>query len=172
VVQLIGWWLSGSLALLGDTGHVGMDFLGLSIASYIALRVIRNISEEKKIRTGGLAVQVTLLAIVVGWLFLGSWERFNDPVTVIPFPLIITAAIGLLLNVVQLWILHPGFANKNMRAARLHAFQDLLSSIGVVISGVIIWAFGWIYTDPVASAGIGLWLTWQIYLLLADKHAH
>jgi cobalt-zinc-cadmium efflux system protein len=171
-IQILGWWYSESLALLGDTGHVGVDFLGLSTAAIIALKVAKKRSEENAIRTGGLAIQATLLAVVVGWLFLGAWERFHHPINIVPLPLIIAATIGLLLNILQLKILHPGFANKNMRAARLHALQDLLSSIGVVASGIIIWIFGWVYTDPIVSAGIGLWLAWQIYLLLKGKHAH
>jgi cobalt-zinc-cadmium efflux system protein len=171
-IQLIGWLLSQSLALLGDTGHVSVDWLGLWIAAFIAYRVMRNKSEENKIRSVGLAVQVALLVIVVGWLFVGSFERFYDPIDVVPAPLMIAATIGLSLNGVQLWILHPGFTNKNMRAARLHAFQDLLSSIGVVASGIIIWISGWVYTDPIVSTCIALWLMLQIYLLMTDKHTH
>jgi cobalt-zinc-cadmium efflux system protein len=160
------------LALLGDTGHVGIDFLGLSVAAIISLHVIKNKSEEKTIRNKGLAVQITLLCLIVGWLLVESWERFQAPIQVVPMPLMASATIGLALNALQLWILHPRFKNVTMKAARLHALQDLLGSVGVVASGIIIWVFGWIYADPVASFMIALWLTWQIYLLLTNKHTH
>ena len=76
----------------------------------------------------------------------------------------IVAAIGLVINIVGMFILRAGSKESlNMKGAYFEVLSDMLTSIGVIIAGMIMLTTGWYYADPLISAGIGLFIlprTW------------
>ena len=155
VEALFGLW-SGSLALLSDAGHMTADTLSLMLAAFAAW-FKRQPTTSK--HTYGFAraeviaswlSSILLLAVIVG-ISMEAIERFRTPHTIATKPVIIVAIIGLAINIITAWILNQGEKNLNTRAALLHVFGDLLGSVAVLASGIIIYFTNWTPIDPILS---------------------
>src|SRR5690554_6402823 len=80
------------------------------------------------------------------------------------------AVSGLFVNLVGLWLLHSGKSdNLNMRGAWLHVLGDMLGSVGAILAGLLIWAFGWAWADPLASIIIAILVLWSAWHLLKAR---
>ena len=171
IAEVVGGWLSNSLALLADAGHMLSDAaaLGLSLfALWIAQRPAtarRTYGYYRAEILAALANGAALVAIAV-MIFLEAYERLGAPPEVRGGLMIAIATGGLAVNVVSLWILDAGKStNLNIRGAWLHVLGDLLGSVGAIAAGVLIWAFHWDWADPVASviiAALVLYSSWQL----------
>jgi cobalt-zinc-cadmium efflux system protein len=160
-VEAAGGWISNSLALLGDAGHMLTDTLALGF-SLIALHLSRRPATAKRTfgyhRTEIMAALVNgfTLLVVAGFIFYEAFERFNSPLPVKSTMMLVVAVVGLVVNIVALIALkdaHHG--NLNVRSAFLHVAGDLLSSIGVIVAAVIIAFTGWKVIDPLIAVMIG-----------------
>ena len=147
-----GWW-SGSLALLGDAGHMFTDAVALLIAA-LAARIARlppsprhSFGMARAQFVAALLNAVFMLA-VVGMLSVEAVERLIDPVDVRGEAVTAVAGAGLLLNMAVAWMLSRGTRDLNMRAALLHVMGDLLGSIAAIVSGVLVMVTGWTRADP------------------------
>jgi cobalt-zinc-cadmium efflux system protein len=159
--ELIGGLVSNSLALLSDAGHVLTDAFALGL-SLIAVRISRRPSDSRATygyqRVGLLAAVInglSLLGISV-FIFIESYHRFVSPPDVQISVMLPIAVGGLLGNMLMAFILGHGHHDLNIRSAWLHILGDLLSSVGVIISGIVIYLTGWTYADPVAGILIGI----------------
>lgn len=155
IEALFGIW-SGSLALLGDAGHMCADSLSLLLAAF-AIWIKRRPATAK--HTYGFArieviaawISSILLFLITISIAIKAFDRFHNPHDIASGTVIIVALIGLFINILVAWILHKGEKTLNTRAALLHVFSDLLASIAVLISGVIIHFTGWNLIDPILS---------------------
>jgi len=177
VAEVIGGWLTNSLALLADAGHMLSDAgaLGLSLfAVRIAQRppsATRTYGYYRAEILAALANGATLVAISA-LIFAEAYERFGAPPEVRGGLMMIIASGGLLVNVIGLWILDAGKSgNLNVRGAWLHVLGDLLGSVGAIAAGVLIWAFDWNWADPVASVIIGALVLYSSWHLLREAVA-
>jgi cobalt-zinc-cadmium efflux system protein len=76
---------------------------------------------------------------------------------------------GLFVNLAGLWVLGPGRSdNLNVRGAWLHVMSDALGSVGAIVAGALIWAFGWTWADAVASLAIAGLIVFSAWHLLRD----
>ena len=157
VVEAVGGWLAGSLALIADAGHMLSDTAALALA-WTAFRVARRPHDEK--RTYGyhrfeiLAAFVNGLVLfaIAAWICFEAVGRLREPVTVLGAPMLAVAVAGLVVNVVALLVLRGGDrGNLNVRAALLHVLGDLLGSIGAIAAAIVILATGWMPIDPILS---------------------
>jgi cobalt-zinc-cadmium efflux system protein len=157
VVEAVGGWLAGSLALIADAGHMLSDTAALALA-WAAFRVARRPHDEK--RTYGyhrfeiLAAFVNGLVLfaIAAWICFEAVGRLRAPVPVLGTPMLIVASAGLMVNIVALFVLRGGDrANLNVRAALLHVLGDLLGSIGAIAAAIVILATGWTPIDPILS---------------------
>jgi len=171
LAEVAGGWISGSLALLADAGHMFSDSFSLGLALfafYIGDKA------PDKLRTFGyqrfqvLAAFVNglgLLAIAV-WIFIAAIQRFTQPVDVMAGPMMVVAILGLLVNLVVFKILHGGDQeNLNLRGAVLHVIGDLLGSVAAIVASIVILLTGWMPIDPLLSmlaAGLILRAAWKI----------
>ena len=161
VLEVAGGILSNSLALISDAGHVLTDAfaLGLSmIAAYISRRPSDFRATYGYQRVGILAASIngiSLLAISL-FIFIESYKRFQSPPEIIVSVMLPIAAAGLIGNIVMALILGHGHHDLNIKSAWLHVLGDTLSSVGVILSGIIVYMTGWSYADPVASIIIGI----------------
>jgi cobalt-zinc-cadmium efflux system protein len=162
VVELIGGWVTNSLALLSDAGHMFADVGALGI-SVLALRLAQRPPTASK--TFGYHRGEILAAFVNGlilWLIVGliareAYQRFVDPPVVRGAGMIAVAVVGLGVNLASLWVLRRSrAASLNLRAAFLHVLGDALGSVGAIVAGIIILLWDWPLADPLVSIGIGV----------------
>jgi cobalt-zinc-cadmium efflux system protein len=161
IAEVIGGIISKSLALLSDAGHMLTDVFALGL-SMIALRIGRKPSDRRATfgyqRIGLLSAVINAVSLIVIALFIfyESYHRFLSPPQIHTTTMLIIAGIGLIGNILIALILGHSHKDLNIKSAWLHVLGDTLSSVGVIISGVIIFYTGWPYADPVASILIGV----------------
>ena len=156
---------TSSLALLSDAGHMFTDVLGVGM-SLAAIAAARGAGPTDR-RTFGLyrgevlaaLANAALLCGVAGWVVVEAVRRFAAPPEVPGLPLVLTAAAGLVANVVVLLLLRDGARESlNVRGARLEVLADLLGSVGVLLAGAVTLLTGWAYADPLVAIAIGLFV--------------
>lgn len=157
IAEVIGALMTGSLALLVDAGHMLTDAAGLLMALVAASLVLRPATPE---RTWGFrraevlaaGAQAAVLLAVGAYAFIEGVRRLNDPPEVSSTGLLIFGIVGLLGNLVSLWVLSAGRrANLNMRAAFLEVVNDALGSVAVIVSAIVIATTGWTRVDALAG---------------------
>ncbi|GAB4344333.1 MAG: cation diffusion facilitator family transporter [Gammaproteobacteria bacterium] len=158
VEAVAGWW-SGSLALLGDAGHMLTDGASLGLAAFAAWLARRPPSPKHSYGLGRAELLAALLnalfmiAIVVA-ITSAAVERLITPRPVAGETVTAVAAIGLLINLAVVWLLSQGGQNVNTRGALLHVLGDLLGSVAALAAGVVITVTGWTPIDPILSLAI------------------
>jgi len=174
VAEYIGGVLSGSLALLSDAGHNLSDVLSL-VLGYIGQKV--SAREPGRKYTFGLKRFEVLIALVnaLGLLFIGGYivveafQRYNNPVDIQPGIMLPVALIGLAGNVFSILVLQSSRKdNLNMKAAFLHLLYDAISSVAVIITGVVVLFTGWMVLDLVVSLVIVFMIVWSSMDILRD----
>lgn len=174
-VEMIGGWLSGSLALLSDAAHMFTDVASLVIA-LIAMQIGKKGADAK--RTFGYyrfeilaaVANAVILFLVAFYIFYEAYQRIKAPENVHSTSMIIIASIGLLVNWITIRLLKTGSQhNLNVRGAYLEAWADLLSSIGVICAAAIIYVTGWERMDSIIAIAIGLWVLPRTWLLLKES---
>jgi cobalt-zinc-cadmium efflux system protein len=170
IAEVIGGIVTNSLALLADAAHMLTDVVGLLLA-FIAIKIERKADPSRTYgyyRTEILAAvinAVVLLGISIYVLF-EAYQRFQNPPEVQSKSMLIVAGIGLLVNIVGMMILRKDSEGSlNMKGAYFEVLSDMLTSVGVMIAGVIMLTTGWYYADPLISAAIGLLIfprTWRL----------
>lgn len=162
IVEVIGGFLTNSLALLSDAGHMLSDAaaLGLSLAAFkIGERGASTSKTYGYKRFEILAAWINGVALIIIslYIFWEAYHRFFQPPEV-GSGMLIVAGIGLVVNLVVAWILMKGDTseNLNLRSAFLHVLGDLLGSVGAIVAGLLILAFGWNIADPIASVLVAL----------------
>jgi cobalt-zinc-cadmium efflux system protein len=191
-VEAVAGFLTGSLALLSDAGHMLTDVVGLGMALAaieLASRSARRHDRADAGHTFGLYrleilaafVNAMLLFAVAIWVAIEAIRRLFDEPQITGIPMLIVAALGLLVNLIAFALLRSGSAESlNVRGAYLEVAADTISSAGVILAAALVAGFGWTWADPVVAMLIGLWIlprTWQlgrqavrILLQAAPKH--
>lgn len=155
VESVAGWW-SGSLALLGDAGHMFTDGVSLGIAAFAAWLALRPPSHRHSYGLG----RAELLAALLNALFMigivvaitsAAIDRLMTPRPVTGETVTVVALIGLIINGIVIWLLSRGEQNINTRGALLHVLGDLLGSVAALMAGVVITVTGWTPIDPILS---------------------
>jgi cobalt-zinc-cadmium efflux system protein len=161
VGEVIGGFLSNSLALLSDAGHVFTDVfaLGLSLA---ALRIAERPPNYRATygyqRIGLLAALANgcSLVLISIFIFIEAYGRLQAPPQIDSGIMLIVAIAGLVGNIVMIRILGHDHGNLNIKSAWLHVVGDALTSVGVIIAAVVIRYTGWYLIDPIVSTVVGL----------------
>lgn len=161
LVEIVGGWLANSLALLSDAGHVFTDLAAL-LLSLVAMRLAARPANSRKTYgfhrfeiLSALVNGVTLVVISL-FIFVEAYRRLRDPQPVQGLEVFVIAILGLIGNGAGVFLLRDAGDNMNMRGAFLHLVGDAVSSIGVIIAGLVIMLTGWSIVDPLVSVGIGL----------------
>lgn len=175
VIEVIGGWLSGSLALLADAGHMLTDTAALALALGAAVLAHRRPDADRvhgQHRVQVLAALVNAVALigVVGWILWEAAERIREPRAVLGTTMLGIAILGLLANIVVLRVLREDHeSNLNVAAARLHVIGDLLGSIGATVAAVVILTTGWTPIDPILSVLVALLILRSAWALLVKS---
>jgi cobalt-zinc-cadmium efflux system protein len=174
VAEVIGGILTNSLALLSDAGHMLTDVLALGL-SYFAISMARRPPTDEKTygfhRTeilAALANGITLVVICL-LIFYEAYQRFNNPPEVKTTGMLIIAVIGLIANLASAVLLSGHSGSLNVRGAFLHVVGDALSSVGIILGGLVILFTGWFWIDPLISVGIGVIIVFGAYNLVRES---
>ncbi len=172
VAEVVGGYLSGSLALIADAGHMLTDTVALFLA-WLGFRLGRRPADSKRSFgyarfevLAGLINALTLFALV-GWIAYEAVQRLFNPHEVLAGPMFVVAVIGLLVNLLVFRILSGADADHvNIKGALLHVLGDLLGSVGAIAAAVIIWLTGWMPIDPILSVLVSLLILRSAWALL------
>ena len=172
VAEVIGGYLSGSLALIADAGHMLTDTVALFLA-WLGFRLGRRPADIRRSfgysRLEVLAGLINALSLfaLVGWIAYEAVQRFLAPEEVLAGPMFVVAVLGLIVNLVVFRILSGADADHvNIKGALLHVLGDLLGSVGAIAAAVIIWLTGWMPIDPILSLVVSLLILRSAWALL------
>jgi cobalt-zinc-cadmium efflux system protein len=174
VLEVIGGILTGSLALLADAGHMLTDVAALALSLGAAWLVRRPATPQRTFgfhRAEILAALINGLSLMVLSLYVvyEAIGRVQAPPTVDSEPLLVIATLGLLANLAAGWVLmRSSGEDLNVRSAYLHVLSDALGSVGAILAGVLMYAYGWYLADPILSLGISALIMWSAWRLLRD----
>jgi cobalt-zinc-cadmium efflux system protein len=175
VIELAGGMLSGSLALISDSGHMFTDALALTLslwASYVATRM----ANERQ--TFGLLRVEILVALVNGVVLVGvslfiiyeAVVRLQNPQPIEGGLMLVIAVIGLVANLAGVLILREkAKENLNVKGAFLHVLGDLLSSVGVIVAAILVYLFDLQQADPVISIAISVIILYGSYRIISQS---
>lgn len=175
VEAMAGWW-SGSLALLGDAGHMLTDAASLGLAALAARIALRPTSARhsyglRRVEALAALANGLFMLVIVGGLVWHAVERLLEPRAVAGEAVILVALGGLVLNLAVAWLLTRGEGDLNTRGALLHVIGDLLGSVAALASGIVILYTGWMPIDPLLTMLIcGLILYSTLSLLRQVVH--
>jgi len=175
LAEAVGGWLTNSLALIADAGHMLTDVAALSLtlgAIWFASRPATARKTFGYYRLEILAAFVNGIALVLLsiWVIYEAIERWQSPPQIDGFYLTAIAFGGLIVNIIAAKLLHSNHKHDlNMRGAWLHVMGDLLGSATAIVAGVLILAFGWLWADPVCSVLISLIIILGAWRLIMES---
>ena len=176
IVEAIGGWIAGSLALISDAGHMATDaasFVVALIAQHVAQRPPNARASYGYARAEVLAAFVNALAMLalVVWIAVEAVARLLTPVPVAGGVVMAIAALGLVVNLFVAWRLSHAHGNLNARGALLHVMGDLLGSVAALVAGAVIAFTGWTPIDPILSIVVSLVILRSTVALLRESTA-
>ena len=175
VAEIVGGLLSTSLALLSDAGHMLVDALALSI-SLIAIWIARRPADTAKtygyhrVEIMAALANGIILVLVAVFIFYQAYQRLLDPPEVEAPLMMAIAAVGLVANLAGILLLRRArHSSINVKAAFWHVLGDTISSVGVIIGGIIIAITGWGIVDPIIAIVIGTIILWGAVRLVRES---
>lgn len=172
-------YISGSLALMSDAGHMLTDAAALLLAWLAGIYMQRPPSKKHsygfmRIEVITALVNALFMIVVIAAIVYEAIERIWHTTHVDGASVFVVATIGLLINIVVAYILAQsnrghGHANLNTRAALVHVIGDLLGSVAAILAGAIIYLTGWMPIDPILSMVICVIVIRSVYKLLKES---
>ncbi|WP_018886348.1 cation diffusion facilitator family transporter [Paenibacillus massiliensis] len=158
-IEAVGGFITNSLALISDAGHMLSDSIALGVALLAftfggkAADATKTFGYRRFEILAAVLNGVTLIGIAL-YIFYEAIQRFANPPEVATVGMLIISVIGLLINIVVAWMMMSKSdteKNLNMRGAYLHVISDMLGSIGAIAAALLMMFFGWGWADPLAS---------------------
>jgi len=174
LVEASAGFLSHSLALLSDAGHVLTDIVALGLAWFATVQAERPADARNTYgyhRTGILAALANAVTLIVIVLVIAyeAVRRFQQPEAVTPWLMFVSAGVGIAINLyIGFGLRKEGAENLNVRAAALHVFGDVGASAAVIVAGVVILLTGWYPADPLLSLAIAVLIAWGAWRILRE----
>jgi cobalt-zinc-cadmium efflux system protein len=177
VVEVVGWLVTGSLALLADAGHMATDAAAVVLAlgaSYLATLKggPRSTFGLHRFEVLAALVNAVVLLFVCAYLLYAGISRLASPEHVDAGPMVAFASVGLVANATSMWVLSRAEKDSlNVRGAANEVFADLLGSLLAVLAGLVIWTTGFTRADSIATLLIALMVVPRSVSLLRDAVA-
>ncbi len=175
IAEIIGGLLSNSLALLSDAGHMFTDTLALAL-SFLAMKFADMPATDRKTfgfyRLEILAAFLNGITLVIISLYImfEAYQRILNPPPVQGTLMLAVAVIGLIANIFgALFLVKHHETSLNIRGAFLHIIGDAISSVGVIIGGIVIYYSGWYLIDPILSILIAIGIMIGSYGLVTES---
>ena len=168
VAEVIGGFLSGSLALIADAGHMLTDAAAIVMALVAMWIADKEASIDRTFgyqRAEVLAALANTFALwlIAGWILFEAYHRaFTEDVEIRGWVVLPVGVGGLIINLIVAWILHRSSQHSmNVEGAFQHVLADLLGSVGVIISAIFVLTLGWVIVDPILSVVIAALIVWS-----------
>ena len=176
VIEVVGAWLTGSLALLADAGHMFSDLAGLIIALTATVVAARPATDRQtfgyqRAEVFGALINGLILVAVAIAVVIGAVSRLlsANVTAVLGTPMLVVAIIGLIANIAAMLLLRPAAGQSiNMRGAYLEVLGDALGSVAVIVAAIVILATGFLQADAIASLLIAAMIVPRAFMLLRD----
>ncbi|WOC15302.1 cation diffusion facilitator family transporter [Pseudochrobactrum sp. MP213Fo] len=174
IAEIIGSYVTGSLALLSDAMHMATDTFALALA-LIAIYLGRRAADI--FRTYGYSrfeilaatINAVLLLLVAFYILYEAYKRLSQPAEVQSVGMLIVATLGLLVNLISMRLLSgKKDESLNVKGAYLEVWADMLGSVGVIVGAVIIYFTAWQWVDSVIAVGIGFMVFPRTWILLKE----
>lgn len=175
IAEAVGGWITNSLALIADAGHMFTDVAALTLtlsAIWFGGRAATSKKTYGYYRLEILAAFINGIALVLLsiWVVVEAVGRWNDPPEVAGLQMSLIAVGGLIVNIIAAFLLHSDHKHDlNMRGAFLHVMGDLLGSVMAIVAGVLILAFEWLWADAVGSALISVIIVIGAWRLIMES---
>ncbi len=175
IIEIIGGFLTNSIALLSDAGHMFTHSFAIGISLIAIIIACKPPCHHRTFglyRTEVLAAFVNglFLLLVVTIIIYEAIQRFIHPVEILGFQMLLIAFIGLTVNLASIYILHGSHKeNLNIRGVFYHMIADAISSIGIVFAALLILYTGWNFVDPLVSLGISVLIIYWAWGILKDS---
>ncbi len=175
LAELVGAYLTRSLALLSDAAHMFTDAAALAV-SLAAIAQGKRAADKK--RTFGYyrfeilaaAFNASLLFLVAMYILYEAYQRLQAPAEIQSLGMLVVATIGLAVNLICMRLLRAGSEESlNVKGAYLEVWSDMLGSIGVILAALTIYFTGWAWVDSLVAAAIGLWVLPRTWVLLKES---
>ncbi len=173
--ELIAGFLTNSLALISDAGHMLSDVGALALSLFAFRMAKRPATHHSTFGYHRVEILAALfngltLWFIVGIIFAAAYSRIFQPPVVASFGMMVVALLGLAVNVAAAAILHAGHHhNLNMRGAFLHVASDAIGSLGAIVAGAVMLTTGWYVADPLISVFIGALILFSSWSLVKDS---
>ncbi|MBO4603542.1 MAG: cation transporter, partial [Salinivirgaceae bacterium] len=175
VAEAIAGWVSNSMGLLADAGHNLSDVASLLLA-LIAFRMAKRKASHhytygyKKSTVLVSLLNAIILMVAVVFIVYESVEQLLNPEPVGGKVIVITAAIGVVINGLTAYLfIDKKDSDLNVKGAYLHMAADALVSVGVVVSGVVIYFTGWYFIDAIIGLTVAVIIIISTWDLLKDS---
>lgn len=172
VVEAVASFLTGSLALLSDAGHMATDAAALGIA-LLAIQLGARKADDRRsygyrrFEILAAALNAAGLFVLGGYIFWEAIGRFRNPEPIGTSGMLVVALIGLVANAIAMFILHGGRNHSlNVRGAYLEVLADFVGSVGVLVAALLIEWTGALWIDPLLAVLIALWVLPRGWTLL------
>lgn len=175
LVEAIGGWLTNSLALIADAGHMLTDVAAMALTLGSFWFASRPATARKtfgfyRLEILAAFINGVVLVLLSLWIIYEAYERWQSPPAVDGSTVALIAVGGLVVNIIAAYLLHAGHKHDlNMRGAFLHVVGDLLGSVAAIAAGVLIMAFGWLWADAACSIAISLIIIYGAWRLVGES---
>lgn len=172
--QVIGGVISGSLALISDAVHNLSDVISL-IITYLA-NLLTNRKKQTLHQTFGYKraeiiaafINSATLIVIAVFLAIEAVKRFSHPGEILSEIVIWLAFIAILGNGISVLLIKKDAGhNLNMKAAYLHLISDLMTSVAVLVAGILMQYYQVYWLDAVLTILISfylLYMSWEIFV--------
>jgi cobalt-zinc-cadmium efflux system protein len=175
VVEVVGAWLTGSLALLADAGHMLTDVAAIALSLFVAW--FSRQPHDPRRTFGYLRWEIlaaflngATLLLVSAWIAIEAVLRLRQPEAVEGGLMLAVAVAGAIANIAAAFVLHPASeASLNLRGAYLHVVGDLLGSVATVVAALLVRYTGWLIADPIASILVTLLIVRGAWRLVRES---
>lgn len=177
LIEALAGWLTNSLALLSDAGHMFSDAASLG-AALLAFKLAERPADSncsygyQRVEILAATFNGLTLVIMAAWIIFEAILRFFSPPKIASAAMLTVAILGLLVNLFIAWYMLNGSDTKeniNMRGAFLHVIGDLLGSVGAITAGILMLLFNWTWADPLASVFVALMIGRSGWNVLRDS---
>lgn len=172
VVEAVGGWLTGSLALIADAEHMLTDAAALALSLFAVTMAARPATHTrtfgyKRIEVLAAAVNGMALVLIAAYVAWEAVTRLDNPSDVRSGPMLAVAVAGLLCNLFAMRLLSHGHKDSlNVRGAYLHVLDDLL---GAIAAALVIMLTGWTRADPLIPLGIAVLIVASAWRLIRES---
>ena len=174
VAEIIGGWITGSLALLADAGHMFTDVAGITLAILAVTFASRPASDTRtygyyRLEILAAVINAVLLFGVAAFILVEAWRRWSEPPDVEGGLMLAFATVGLVANLIGLAVLRSGSKESlNVKGAYLEVLGDTLGSAAVIVAALVIALTGWQRADIVASVLVAAMILPRTWTLLRE----